>query len=127
MCEYCEESKNRKDIDDNGEIKIRLNEQMGNNLEINYYHYGTKVGRYIPIAFCPMCGRLVNKDVLKAIQKSVNTKNVETQVTMPVMPKITMPIIDAPLQEIANTIIEAINPTKLINSVTQNIMKGGMQ
>ena len=60
MCEYCEESKNRKDIDDNGEIKVRLNEQMGNNLEIDYYYYGAKVGRYIPIAYCPMC-RKINK------------------------------------------------------------------
>lgn len=58
MCEYCEESKNRKDIDDNGEIKVRLNEQMGNNLEIDYYHYGAKVGRYIPIAYCPMCRKI---------------------------------------------------------------------
>lgn len=58
MCEYCEESKNRKDIDDNGEIKVRLNEQMGNNLEIDYYYYGAKVGRYIPIAYCPMCRKI---------------------------------------------------------------------
>lgn len=60
MCEYCMESKDRKDIDNNEEIKLRLNEQMGNNLEINYYH-GAKTGRYIPIVYCPMCGRLVNK------------------------------------------------------------------
>ncbi len=58
MCEYCEESKNRKDIDDNGEIKVRLNEQMGNNLEIDYYYYGSKVGRYIPIVYCPICRKI---------------------------------------------------------------------
>lgn len=68
MCQYCEETKERAEIDNNGEIKIKINEQMGNNLEINYYHFGTKVGRYIPIAFCPMCGRLVNKEVLENIK-----------------------------------------------------------
>lgn len=71
MCKYCEETKERAEIDNNGEIKIKINEQMGNNLEINYYHFGTKVGRYIPIAFCPMCGRLVNKEVLEDIKKSI--------------------------------------------------------
>lgn len=71
MCQYCEETKERAEIDNNGEIEIKINEQMGNNLEINYYHFGTKVNRYIPIAFCPMCGRLVNKEVLENIKKSI--------------------------------------------------------
>lgn len=71
MCQYCEETKEREEIDNNGEIIIKINNQMGNNLEINYYHFGTKVNRYIPIAFCPMCGRLVNKEVLEDIKKSI--------------------------------------------------------
>lgn len=123
MCEYCEESKNRKDIDDNGEIKVRLNQEIGNNLEINYYHYGTKVGRYIPIVFCPMCGRLVNADMLKAIQKSVNTPNAGVKITMPVMPEASMPIIEDPCQEITNAITEAI---KKRQDQMMNNMMGGM-
>lgn len=126
MCEYCEESRNSKNIDDNGEIKVRLNEQMGNNLEIDYYHYGAKVGRYIPIAFCPMCGRLVNKDVLIAIQKSINTPKMGMQVEMPTMPEISAPVIEDFSQEIAKTITEAVDPTKIANNITKNIMRGEM-
>lgn len=73
MCKYCEETKERAEIDNNGEIKIQINEQMGNNLEINYYHFGTKVGRYIPIAFC---GRLVNKEVMEEQDYKENLGNI---------------------------------------------------
>lgn len=122
MCEYCKESKDRKDIDDNGEIKVRLNEGMGNNLEIDYYHYGTKVGRYIPIVFCPMCGRLVNEDVLKAIKKSVNTTE---QMTNPIMSEIATPIFEEPLQEISKVITAAVknHQEQIINQIN---MRGGM-
>ena len=126
MCEYCEDTKERKDIDDNGEIKVRLNEQMGNNLEINYYHYGAKVGRYIPIAFCPMCGRIVNSDVLKKIKESVNIPKIGVQVGMPVMSEINMPLLEDPCQEIAKAITEAVDPINIANNITKNIMGGGM-
>ena len=57
MCEYCEKDKRkkRKYIDNNEEIAIRLCREMGDNLEIKYYYYGTVTGRYIPINYCPMC------------------------------------------------------------------------
>ena len=75
MCKYCEETKERAEIDNNGEIKIKINEQMGNNLEINYYYFGTKVCRYIQIVFCPMCGRLVNKEVMEEQDYKENLGN----------------------------------------------------
>lgn len=120
MCEFCEESKNRKDIDDNGEIKVRLNEQMGNNLEIDYYHYGAKVGRYIPIAYCPMCGRLVNKELLQA------TAVAGMEAGTPASAEVKAPVINDFSQEIAKAITEAVDPTNIANNITKNIMRGGM-
>lgn len=100
MCKYCEETKERAEIDNNGEIKIKINEQMGNNLEINYY-FGTKVGRYIPIAFCPMCGRLVNKEVLEDIKKSIEDPKCGVDVAVPVCNEIKLD-----MQEEINRAIE---------------------
>ena len=124
MCEYCDESKNRKDIDDNGEIKVRLNEQMGNNLEIDYYYYGTKVGRYIPRVYCPMCGRLVNEELLIKIQKSVNIPKTEIPTGISAGIPVTTEIDFN--KEIANAIIKSIDPTNIANNITKNIMRGGM-
>ena len=101
MCQYCEETEEREEIDNNGEIKIKINEQMGNNLEINYYHFGTKVGRYIPIAFCPMCGRLVNKEVLENIKKSIKDPKCGVNVEIPVCNEIKLD-----MQEEINRAIE---------------------
>lgn len=101
MCQYCEETKEREEIDNNGEIIIKINNQMGNNLEINYYHFGTKVNRYIPIAFCPMCGRLVNKEVLEDIKKSIEDPKCGANAAIPVCNEIKLDI-----QEEINKAIE---------------------
>lgn len=125
MCEYCKENKDRKDIDYNGEIKVRLNEQMGNNLEIDYYHYGTKVGRYIPIAFCPMCGKLINKEVLEKISKAIATQH---KITNEIKPNIINPIVpDTSMLDIQEEIRKAVeNSIFDISKLNNNLMKGGM-
>ena len=101
MCQYCEETKERAEIDNNREIIIKINEQMGNNLEINYYHFGTKVNRYIPIAFCHMCGRLVNKEVLENIKKSIEDPKCGVNAAIPVCNEIKLD-----MQEEINRAIE---------------------
>lgn len=119
MCKYCEETKERAEIDNNGEIKIKINEQMGNNLEINYYYFGTKVGRYIPIAFCPMCGRLVNKEVLEDIKKSIEDPKCGVNAAIPVCNEIKLD-----MQEEINKAIE--KSMFDISKLDNNFMQGGM-
>lgn len=84
------------------------------------------VGRYIPIAYCPMCGRLVNKELLQAT--AVAGIEAGAMATAEIMNPI--------LQEktIINDIQEAVNES-ILNSVTRdasgklnlskNFMKGG--
>ena len=119
MCKYCEEAKERAEIDNNGEIKIKINEQMGNNLEINYYHFGAKVGRYIPIAFCPMCGRLVNKEVLENIKKSIENPKCGASAAMPVCNEIKLDIQEEINKAIEKSIFD-------VSNLGNNFMQGGM-
>lgn len=121
MCKYCEENTDRENIDDNGEIQIKINKGMGNNLEINYYHYGTKVGRYVPIAFCPMCGRLVNKEVLNNIRKSIEDskcgENIGVSAASPICNEIKIDVQGKINKAIEKSIFDRING---------NFMQGGM-
>lgn len=119
MCEYCDDEQKRKDIDDNGEIKIYLDKKMGNNLAINYYHYGSKVGRYIPIVFCPMCGRLLNKELLDLLEKA--GEFAASSVTVPLKPDIA----NINFQEQLKKIQDDMYKSSVLGIFPDNLMRGG--
>lgn len=130
MCEYCAEDKERANIDDNGEIKIYIDKEMGNNLCIEYYYNGTKINRYIPIVFCPMCSRIINKELLAVMEKKARAATTEVKCTQEFKQPIQPNSLEIDIKKQINDAITnqlKIDPLKLFNPGNiSGIMRGGM-
>lgn len=116
MCKYCNNNK-KEYIEDyinevSQHIRIFINEN-------ELYFDTNSFVETVKINYCPMCGRLVNKEVLEDIKKSIEDPKCGVDVAVPVCNEIKLD-----MQEEINKAIE--KSMFDISKLDNNFMQGGM-